>query len=128
MVVYKIQSCTPLHFLYLYPKPINKEIDALWFLPGSAQPKLAGFYIPLGYLRTKQKLNQIKENWARGLRTEEQIQEWKIDLGSKIEKKKTENGLKRAWKPSKLSKKVKSKQRNVKPNETKWNEQVNEGV
>ena len=45
-----------------YLKPINKEIDELWFLPGSAQPKLAGLYIPLGYLKSKQKLNQSKEN------------------------------------------------------------------
>ena len=95
MAVYKIQNCTLLHFLYLYLRTINKEVDALWFFPGSAQSKLAGFYIPLGYLRTKQELNQSKENWARRLRTEEQIQEWEISLKSKIKKKETENGSKR---------------------------------
>ena len=94
MAIYKIQNCTLLHFLYLYLRTINKEIDALWFLPGSAQPKLAGLYIPLDYLRIKQELNQSKENWARRLRTEEQIQKWEINLGIKIEEKETENGLK----------------------------------
>ena len=118
MAVYKIQNCTLFHCLSLYLRTINKEIDALWFLPGSAEPKLAGLYIPLGCLRTKQELNQSKGNWARRLRTEEQIQEWEINLGSKIEEKETENGLKKAWEPCKLLKKMKSKQRNVKPNKT----------
>ena len=128
MAVYKIQSYTPLHFLYLYLRTINKEIDALWFLPGSAQPKMAGFYILVGYLRTKTDTEPSKGNWSRGLRTEEQIQECEIGLGGKIEEKETENCLKRVWELCKLPKEVNGKQKNVKPTETKWNEQVNEGV
>ena len=45
--------------------------------------------------RLSENQTKTEENWARRLRTEEQIQEWEISLESKIKEKETENGSKK---------------------------------